>query len=159
MPWCLRVKLKIDLARLPASSDRWKRLRFSECGSMEDPASALNILLMHARGAQLIDKASDPPRFVNRPDFVVLGTGPGDSTAVGVAAKALRVARSMRVDTADFARGVPAIFRADCTSCGATFCRPCIDGGAGCRYGSGCLRAVLLDGRREFTLSAALSLR
>jgi Methyltransferase domain len=94
IPWWMKIGAKIVLSRLPISYSVWRRMSLFKHGSMDDPASAIEIFHMHMRNAGLASLAG----------LRVLELGPGDSVASAVIAHAYGAAEVCLVDVGAFAR-------------------------------------------------------
>jgi SAM-dependent methyltransferase len=103
IPWWLIIGAKIVLSKIPIPYSFWKSLHLFEHGDMNLPHKALEIFLMHARAANVLDEELSLPHLKVSGDFNVLELGPGDSLFTGLVAKALGASRTWLVDVGSFA--------------------------------------------------------
>lgn len=102
-PWWARIGVKVTLAGLPVPYSVWKSLGICQHGQMDQPHSALDGFMVHARSAEVLDE--DERRFTPRSDngFSVLEVGPGDSLFDAQIASALGAHEVWMVDARAYA--------------------------------------------------------
>lgn len=102
VPWWVRIYVKIFLSRLPIPYIFWKKLKLFEHGDMNDSNKALNIFLMHAKQAGVLDKEALHFKIDVLP-FSVLELGPGDALFTAVISRAFGATNSWLVDAGEYA--------------------------------------------------------
>jgi SAM-dependent methyltransferase len=94
LPWWAKIGAKLVLARLPASTNVWRRLSVFRQGAMDDPSYALDVFDLHVGRCRARGLADG---------FVSLELGPGDTVSSALIAAATGGAHSYLVDVAPYA--------------------------------------------------------